>query len=72
VQNPALRVIVTLGEPGTNTGPTRDLVLSFTPTQSDNMNSALYYGQLQGDADLFYIARTTLLEILAPVFKAKP
>jgi hypothetical protein len=36
------------------------------------MNSALYYGQLQGDADLFYIARTTLLEILAPVFKAKP
>ncbi len=72
LQNPALRVIVTLGEPGTNTGPTRDLVLSFTPTQSDNMNSALYYGQLQGDPDLFYIARTTLLEILAPVFKAKP
>lgn len=72
LQNPALRVIVTLGEPGTNSGPTRDLVLSFTPTQSDNMNSALYYGQLQGDPDLFYIARTTLLEILAPVFKAKP
>jgi hypothetical protein len=71
LQNPALRVIVTLGEPGINTGPTRDLVLSFTPTQSDNMNSALYYGQLQGDADLFYIARTTLMEILAPVFKKK-
>ena len=71
LQNPALRVIVTLGEPGTNSGPTREVILNFVPTQSDNMNSALYYGQLQGDPDLFYIARTSLLELLAPVFKAK-
>jgi len=71
LQNPALRVVVTLGEPGINTGPTRDLVLSFVPTQPDNMNSALFYGQLQGDADIFYIARTTLLELLAPVIKTK-
>lgn len=72
LQNPALRVIVTLGEPGTQSGPTRDVTLSFVPTQADNMNSALFYGQLQGDPDLFYIARTTLLEMLAPVFKSKP
>jgi len=71
LQNPALRVIVTLGEPGTNTGPTRNVILNFVPTQPDNMNSALFYGQMQGDPDLFYIARTTLLEILAPVFKGK-
>lgn len=71
LQNPALRVVVTLGEPGVNTGPTRDLVLSFSPTQADNMNSALFFGQLQGDADIFYIARTSLLELLAPVFKAR-
>ncbi|GEP44828.1 DUF4340 domain-containing protein [Brevifollis gellanilyticus] len=71
LQKPALHVVVTLGEPGTNTGPTRDLVLSFAPTQADNMNSALFFGQLQGDADVFYIAKTSLLELLAPVFKAK-
>jgi hypothetical protein len=35
------------------------------------MNSALFFGQLQGDADIFYIARTSLLELLAPVFKAR-
>ena len=71
LQNPALRVVITLGEPGTNTGPTRDLILNFTPTQADNLNSALFFGQLQGDPDLFYISRTTLLELLAPVFKSK-
>jgi hypothetical protein len=71
LQNPALRVVITLGEPGSSTGPTRDLVLSFSPTQADNMNAALFYGQLQGDADIFYIARGTLLELLAPVFRSQ-
>lgn len=71
LQNPALRVVVTLGEPGASSGPTRDMVLSFSPTQADNMNSALFYGQLQGDPDIFYIARGSLLELLAPVFRAQ-
>ncbi|MCA1962823.1 MAG: DUF4340 domain-containing protein [Prosthecobacter sp.] len=70
LQDPALRIVVTLGEPGASTGPTRDLVLSFSPTQAGNMNAALFYGQLQGDADIFYIARSTLLELLAPVFRS--
>lgn len=70
LQSPALRVIVTLGEPGVNTGPTRDTILNFAPTQAD-MNTTIYFGQVQGDPDVFYIARTTLLELLAPVFKAK-
>jgi hypothetical protein len=68
LQKPALRVIVTLGEPGTNTGPTRDTILNFAPTQA-GMDTTLYFGQVQGDPDVFYIARGTLLELLAPVLK---
>lgn len=68
LQSPALRVIVTLGEPGTNTGPTRDTILNFAPTQP-GMDTTLYFGQVQGDPDVFYIARSSLLELLAPVFK---
>lgn len=71
LQKPALRVVVTLGEPGTNTGPTRDTILNFAPTQ-EGMDTTLYFGQVQGDPDVFYIARSSLLKILAPVFKVKP
>ncbi len=71
LQNPALRVVVTLGEPGTNIGPTRDITLNFAPTQ-EGMDTTLYFGQVQGDADVFYIARSSLLRLLAPVFKTQP
>lgn len=71
LQNPALRVIITLGEPGTNKGPTRDTILNFAPTQV-GQDTTLYFGQVQGDPDVFYIARSTLLQILAPVFKTAP
>lgn len=71
LKNPALRVIVTLGEPGSNAGPTRDMILNFAPTQ-EGMDTTLYFGQVQGDPDVFYIARSSLLKILAPVFKAQP
>jgi hypothetical protein len=33
------------------------------------MDTTLYFGQVQGDPDVFYIARGTLLELLAPVLK---
>ncbi len=69
LQSPALRVVVTLGEPGTNMGPTRDTILNFAPTQT-GIDTALYFGQVQGDPDVFYIARSALLELLAPVFKS--
>ncbi|MCX6855933.1 MAG: DUF4340 domain-containing protein [Verrucomicrobia bacterium] len=71
LQSPALRVVITLGEPGTNTGPTRDTILNFAPTQT-GLDTTLYFGQVQGDPDVFYIARSTLLQILAPVFKTAP
>ncbi|MDZ4287642.1 MAG: DUF4340 domain-containing protein, partial [Prosthecobacter sp.] len=51
LKTPALRVVVTLGEPGTNTGPTRDVVLNFSPTQA-GMDTAFYFGQVEGDPDV--------------------
>lgn len=71
MQNPSLRIVITLGEPGVSSGPTKDIILSFSPTQAGNMNSTLFYGQVQGDADIFYISRSALLELLAPVFRPK-
>ncbi len=62
LQNPALRVVVTLGEPGTNTGPTQDTVINFAPTHG-GMESALFFGQVQGSPDVFYISRTALLQV---------
>lgn len=68
LQTPALRVIVTLGEPGVNTGPTRDVVLNFAPTQP-GMDTAMYFGQVDSGPDVFYVTRASLLELLAPIFK---
>jgi hypothetical protein len=68
LKNPALRVVVTLGEPGTNTGPTKDTILNFAPTQ-EGMDTVLYYGQVDQGPDVFYISRRSLLELLVSVFK---
>jgi hypothetical protein len=65
---PAARVTVTLGEPGKNTGPTRDIVLSFSPTQP-GVETAFYFGQVEGDPDVFYVNRSALMELVAPVWK---
>jgi len=70
LKNPALRLIITLGEPGTNTGPTRDIQVNFAPTQ-EGMETALYYGQVDAGPDVFYIARGTLLELVASIFKTE-
>ncbi|SKB03462.1 protein of unknown function [Prosthecobacter debontii] len=70
LKNPALTVVVTLGDPGTNSGPTRDIVVRFSPTQ-EGMDTALYFGQVDAGPDVFYIARASLLELLAPVFKSE-
>lgn len=70
LKTPALRVVVTLGEPGVSNGPTRDIQMNFSPTQ-EGMDTALYFGQVDAGPDVFYVTRTSLLELLAPVFKAE-
>ncbi|TDU70774.1 uncharacterized protein DUF4340 [Prosthecobacter fusiformis] len=69
LQKPALRIVVTLGEPGINTGPTRDITLNFAPTQEGMESTALYFGQVDSGPDVFYISRTALMEMLESVFK---
>lgn len=68
LKEPALRVVVTLGEPGTNSGPTRDTVINFAPTQP-GMDTTLYYGRVNEGPDVFYVTRSALLELLPSVFK---
>lgn len=70
LKTPALRVEVTLGEPGTNQGPVRVIPLNFAPTQP-GMDTAFYFGQLGEGPDVFYVTRPALLELLAPVFKVE-
>lgn len=70
LKKPALRVVVTLGEPGTNTGPTRDIEVNFAPTQ-EGMDTAMYFGRVDAGPDVFYVTRSTLLDLLAPVFKSE-
>lgn len=68
LKTPALRVVVTLGEPGVNTGPAKDIQLNFAPTQ-EGMDTALYFGQVDAGPDVFYVTRASLLELLPSVFK---
>lgn len=70
LREPAVQIRVTLGEPGTATGPTKDTLLKFAPTQ-EGMDTALYFGQVDAGPDVFYISRGTLLDLLAPVLKAE-
>lgn len=67
---PAVQIRITLGEPGTMTGPTKDTLLKFAPTQ-EGMDTALYFGQVDAGPDVFYISRSTLLDLLSPVLKAE-
>jgi len=61
LKTPFLTVQVVLGEPGRTDGPVREVEISFSPTQP-NAETAFYFGQIKGDPDIFYIARTALLQ----------
>lgn len=71
LKTPVLRIQITLGEPGRNDGPTRDIVLTFAPTQP-GAETAFYFGQMQPGRDVFYISRATLRQIFAPPLKEVP
>ena len=69
LQTPALEVVVTLGEPGRNEGPTRETRLTFAPTQ-EGRDTALYFGRVDAGPEVFYVTRGSLLQLLEPVFKS--
>ncbi len=63
-----LTIVVYLGEPGTAEGPETTTTLRFSPTVKDQPTT-FFYGQVDGDLDVFYISRAMLLEVLESVLK---
>ncbi len=67
--NPLVRIEVTLGEAGRNDGPTKVTTLNFAPTQAGMTTTAFYFGRLNDDPDVFYIAKENLMALVASVLK---
>ena len=71
LKTPFLTIQVVLGEPGRTDGPVREVEIIFSPTQP-NAETAIYFGQIKGDPDVFYMTRSALLQIVGDgVFKPK-
>lgn len=69
LQTPAITVRLTLlNDPLQPQGPTRMAEYNFAPTQP-GMDTPIYYGRLNADADLFIIMRDQLRAVLASVLK---
>jgi hypothetical protein len=45
--------------------------LDFSPSAPGNLKSALFYGRLKDEPDLFYLSRETLQSLLAPVLRSE-
>ena len=70
LKTPYLRIQIVLGEPGRADGAVRETNLIFSPTQP-NADTAFFYGQIEGDPDIFYVSRKSLLELVASPFRDK-
>lgn len=68
---PALSFVVTLGVPGEPAAPLTQRTVRLSPTQA-GADTAIYYGQLDGDPDVFFVTREYLRELMAPVLKKAP
>ena len=68
---PALSFVVTLGVPGEPSAPLTQRTVRLSPTQP-GADTAIYYGQLDGDPDVFFVTREYLRELMAPVLKKAP
>ena len=71
LSHPALRLEVDLGEAGTNKPADRKWVIELSPSAPGNFKSALYYGRISGDPDLFYLSRETVSTLLTPVLRTE-
>jgi hypothetical protein len=63
LKTPYLRIQILLGEAGRTDGPVKETNLVFSPTQP-NADTAFFYGQVEGDPDIFYVSRKSLLEVV--------
>lgn len=70
LKTPYLRIQILLGEAGRTDGPVKETNLVFSPTQP-NADTAFFYGQVEGDPDIFYVSRKSLLDVVASPFRDK-
>lgn len=68
LEKPTVRIQVTLQAAGRADAPVREHDLKFAPTQ-EGQDTAIYYGRLDEQPDVFYISRESLRGFLKPVFK---
>lgn len=68
LENPTVRIQVELQSAGLPDAPIRRHDLKFAPTQK-GQDTAIYYGRLDEQPDVFYISRESLRGLLKPVFK---
>lgn len=64
--NPAITLTIDLGTPGEPSAPLKQRILRFSPT-NPGTETAIYYGQLDGGPDVFYVTRESLRVMLASV-----
>lgn len=68
LNNTTIRIQITLQEAGNPGAKPRVHDLRFAPTQ-EGRDTALYYGRLDEQPDVFFITREALRGLLTPVFK---
>jgi hypothetical protein len=68
LEKPTVRLQVELQSAGVSDAPMRRHDLKFAPTQ-EGQDTAIYYGRLDEQPDVFYISRESLRGLLKPVFK---
>lgn len=68
LEQPTIRIQVELQPAGQANAPSRVHDLKFAPTQA-GADTAIYYGRVDEQPDVFYISRETLRNLLKPVFK---
>lgn len=68
LEKPTVRLQVELQSAGMPDAPVRRHDLKFAPTQ-EGQDTAIYYGRLDEQPDVFYISRESLRGLLKPVFK---
>jgi hypothetical protein len=68
LRSPAIQIQIDLKEPLPGETEARPVSLSFAPTQA-GMDTAIYYGQIAGQPDVFFITRESLRQVIEPVLK---
>ena len=65
LRSPVIQIHIGLRDAQQNA---REIKLAFSPTQA-GMDTALYYGQVEGSPDVFFITRESLRALLEPVLR---